>query len=120
MKRFAIIVLLLAAIACTEEQGHEWKAVQDLQPPRNTPGGTLKITGVLKYDGNTTSPSLLPREPQGINPKILMLEVINPTKGKTELNYTYTHTMMTEDQFTSVEIYSKGEKIADLKIEKVH
>ena len=122
MKRLAFVLLLLAAIACNDEKGSGWKAVQNLQPPLQTPGGKLTVTGSMEYGDPSGNPTLQERSPQGINPKILMLEVVPPTdaKGRKTVELKYERALQTEDQHTSVEVYYKGDKIADMKIEKVH
>ncbi|HYF33197.1 MAG TPA: hypothetical protein VD993_18860 [Chitinophagaceae bacterium] len=123
MKQLAIVLLLFGTFACNNEpsQQSDWKAVQNLQPPRETPGGQLKVTGTVRFK-DYPSPTLQPREPQGINPKIFMLDIVPGAdpNGSNTISLTLTKTLMTEDELTSVEIYNKGEKIAEMKIEKVH
>lgn len=123
MKRLAFLVLLAAAVACNDAgAGGDWKAIQNLQPPLKTPGGTLTVTGSMEYGDPNGNPTLQMKSPQGINPKILMLEVVPPTdlKGRKVVNLEYKADLATEDQHTSVEVYYKNDKIADMKIEKVH
>jgi hypothetical protein len=121
MKRLAFLVLLAAAIACNDEKPAEWKAVQNLQPPLKTPGGTLTVTGSMEYGDPSGNPTLQKISPQGINPQILMLEVVPPTdaKGRKVVDLKYEDNLQTENQHTSVEVYYKKNKIADMKIEKV-
>jgi hypothetical protein len=122
MKRLAFIVLVLAAIACNDETKTEWKAIQNLQPPLRTPGGELKVTGSMEYGDPSGSPTLQKRSPQGINPQILMLDVVPPTdaKGRKIVDLEYKEDLQTENQHTTVEVFYKGERIAEIKIEKVH
>jgi hypothetical protein len=122
MKRLALLLMLAAAIACNDEKSGDWKAIQNLQPPLKTPGGHLTVTGSMNYGDPAGSPTLQKRSPQGINPKILMLDVVPPTdeKGSKKVDLRYEEDLATEDQHTSVEVYYKGDKIADMKIEKVH
>jgi hypothetical protein len=125
MRQLAFLILLFTAVACNNAdngKGADWKAVQDLMPPLKTPGGELRVTGSMEYGDPSGSPRLEKRSPQGFNPKILMLDVVPPTdaKGRKVVELTYTEGLQTEDQHTSVEVYYKGEKIADMKIEKVH
>jgi hypothetical protein len=121
MRRFAFLVLLVAAIACNDEKPAEWKAVQNLQPPLKTPGGTLTVTGSMEYGDPSGNPTLQKISPQGINPQILMLEVVPPTdaKGRKVVDLKYEENLQTENQHTSVEVYYKNNKIADMKVEKV-
>jgi hypothetical protein len=121
MKRIAFFVLLITALACNNENGSDWKAILDLQPPRQTPGGKLTVTGSMNYGDPGGNPSLVKRSPQGFNHKILMLDVMPPTdlKGNKKVDLRYEEGLQTEDQHTSVEVYYKGDKIADMKVEKV-
>jgi len=124
MRQLALLILLFTAIACNDpdDKGTEWTAIQDLQPPLKTPGGELRVKGSMEYGDPSGSPRLEKRSPQGFNPKILMLDVVPAAdaKGRKVVELTYTEALQTEDQHTSVEVYYKGEKIADMKIEKVH
>lgn len=123
MKRLAFLILLVAAIACNSESGggSKWEAIQNLQPPLKTPGGTLTVTGSMEYGDPSGNPVLQKKSPQGINPQILMLEVVPPTdaKGRKVVELKYQEDLQTADQHTSVEVYYKNDKIADMKIEKV-
>ena len=120
MKRVAFLVLLITALACNDENASGWNATLNLQPPRETPGGKLIVTGSMDYGDPSGKPSLVKRSPQGFNPKILMLDVVPPTdlKGNVKAELRYEEGLQTEDQHTSVEVYYKGEKIADMKVEK--
>ena len=122
MKRLALILLVFAAIACNNEKPSEWKAIQNLQPPLQTPGGKLTVTGSMEYGDPSGSPTLQKRSPQGINPQILMLEVVPPTdaKGRKVVDLKYEENLQTENQHTTVEVFYKGERVAEIKIEKVH
>lgn len=122
MKRLAFLILMAAAVACNDGRTDDWKAVLNLQPPLPTPGGKLTVTGSMEYGDPSGNPVLQKKSPQGINPKILMLEVVPPTdaKGKKVVDLRYEENLQTEDQHTSVEVYYKNDKIADMKIEKVH
>ena len=122
MKRFLLFLALAAFIACNNEETGDWNATQNLHPPLKTPGGKLTVTGSMSYGDPGGNPTLQKRSPQGINPKILMLDVVPPTdlKGNKVVNLRYEEDLGTEDQHTSVEVYYKGDKIADMKIEKVH
>jgi hypothetical protein len=120
MKRLAFLVLLITALACNDENASDWNATLNLQPPRETPGGKLVVTGSMNYGDPNGNPSLVKRSPQGINPKILMLDVMPPTdlKGNKKVDLRYEEGLQMEDQHTSVEVYYKGEKIADMKVDK--
>ena len=118
MKRFALLLVLAAAIACNDEKSGDWKAVLNLMPPQKH----LTVTGSMMYGDPSGNPTLQKKVPQGINPKILMLEVVPPTdaKGNKKVDLKYEEDFQTEDQHTSVEVFYKNERIADIKIEKVH
>ena len=122
MKRLLLFLALAAFISCNDEKAGEWKATQNLQPPLSTPGGKLLVTGSMDYGDPNGNPTLQKKSQQGINRKIFMLEVVPSTdlKGRKTVQLRYEENLGTEDQHTSVEVYYKGDKIADMKIEKVH
>jgi len=94
----------------------------DKQPIQPTPGGTLHVA--VEMNGNGRRASLVRKNPQGINPAILMLEIIlsitteyveNPQQLK------YKEGLQTSNQYTSIEIYFKAEKLAEITdIQVVH
>jgi len=93
----------------------------DTQPTQPTPGGTLHVS--VDINSNNHGRHYLHRKtPQGINPKILMLEI----KVRPLLIYiynpqrlTYTEGLSKTDQYTSIEIFSGAdslETITDIEI----
>lgn len=101
----------------------DWAAWVNLMPPLPTPGGTLHVTG--EVDTHSTKFAFLKRaEPQGINPKILILDLmvqagIVPAKNPQRVHYT--EALKEKQQYTSVEIRYEGKVIAEIDhIEEVH
>jgi hypothetical protein len=97
------------------------KAFIDLQPIQPTPGGTLHVIGEVNTD-NTNEAKLQKREPQGINPSILLLEIIEldfaPAEKPQKVDYT--EGLNTTDQYSSIEIFVEDEQVATIdKIEVV-
>ena len=90
----------------TNSTSSGWKAFIDLQPILQTPGGTLRVIGTVDTQ-NTNEAKLLKREPQGINPTILLLEVIEvdtlPVKNPQEVRYE--EGLMDKEQYSSIEIF---------------
>jgi hypothetical protein len=97
-----------------------WKAWQDLQPPGPP---TLHVTGEVETTNSNQTPQLSEANPQGINPKILLLNLTITTAG-TGLTVidckqvTFTK-KISKDQYTSVDILSDGEQVGSAKVETV-
>jgi hypothetical protein len=100
-----------------------WSAWVNLMPPRPTPGGTLHVTG--EVDTQSMDLAFLEKAiPQGINPAILLLNLVvvtgivpvaNPQKVH------FTEGLAKSNQYTSVEILYKGDRIAVIdEIKEVH
>ena len=90
-----------------------WKAFIDLQPIQKTPGGTLRVIGKVDTH-NTNEAKLHKREPQGVNPAILLLEIIEldfvPADNPQEVRYE--EGLNTTDQYSTIEIFVEDEKVA--------
>jgi hypothetical protein len=100
-----------------------WAAWVNLMPPRPTPGGTLHVTGDV--DTHSTDFAYLEKaNPQGINPKILLLNLIVETGIVPATNpqkVHYTEGLRQKDQYSRVEIFYKGERIVMIdEIKEVH
>ena len=93
----------------------DWKAFIDLQPILQTPGGTLRVIGKVDTQ-NTNEAKLLKREPQGINPAILLLEIIEldfaPAENPQEVRYE--EGLQATDQYSSIEIFAGDKKVATI------
>lgn len=94
----------------------DWKAFIDLQPIQPTPGGTLRVIGTVDTQ-NTNEAKLQKREPQGINPTILLLELIEldfaPADNPQEVRYE--EGLKTIDQYSTIEIFVEEEKVATIE-----
>jgi|SRR5687767_3674995 len=92
----------------------DWAAWVNLMPPLPTPGGTLHVTG--NVDTHSTDFAFLEKAvPQGINPKILMLNLIVETgivPVKNPQRVHYTEPLAQKKQYQTVEIFYKQERIA--------
>jgi hypothetical protein len=101
----------------------EWKAWQDLQPtPSKTP--KLIVTGKVETSNSNQTPRLNQHAPQGINPKILLLDLTiaasgagNAVMGWREVRF---ETGIVKDQYSSVDILWDGERIGHAEVETVH
>jgi hypothetical protein len=101
----------------------DWAAWVNLMPPRPTPGGTLHVTGDV--DTHSADMAYLEKKiPQGINPKILLLDlkiVAGTAPAKNPQKVHYNEGLQQKDQYTSVEIYYEGERVAMIdEIKEVH
>lgn len=100
-----------------------WKAIVDLQPIQPTPGGTLYVTG--EVDTHSTDLAFLEKAvPQGINPKILLLNLKVETGTipvKNPQRVRYSEGLQQKNQYSSVEILFEGKLEATItEIEVVH
>ena len=89
-----------------------WVNTMPIQP---TPGGTLDV--VLEFNGNGARADLKKAVPQGINPKILILDLVyspdailihNPQTSK------YSEGLHTSTQYSSIQINFEGSKLAEI------
>ncbi|MBS1502099.1 MAG: hypothetical protein JST32_08565 [Bacteroidetes bacterium] len=91
-----------------------WVNTQPVQP---TPGGTLVVS--LDYNSNNAGfHRLIPAHPQGINPKILLLELTDEPEMIFIFNprhASYSQGLASVDQYTSVEIRYHGSNIATIE-----
>jgi hypothetical protein len=100
-----------------------WTAWVNLMPILPTPGGTLHVTGDV--DTHSADFSFLEKaNPQGINPKILLLNLVVETGYVPATNpqkVHYTEGLQQKDQYTSIEIFYQGERIVMIdEIKEVH
>ena len=101
-----------------------WYAWEDRQPP-NPPGPTLHVTGEVETNNGSIVPVLKPSVPQGINPKILILELTLEDTGKPgtdDVSYRPVKFQrdVQEGQHTQVQILWEGDEIAMIDVEIVH
>ena len=99
----------------------DWKAWQDLQPPSKP---KLIVTGKVQTSKSNQTPHLAEHEPQGFNPKILLLDLTitasgagSTVMGRREVRF---EKPIQKDQYSSVDILWEGEHIAGAKVEDVH
>lgn len=95
----------------------------NLMPVQPTAGGTLHVTGEVNTH-STDFAFLQKRVPQGISPKILLLDLLVFTGIKPEKNpqwVRYNEALETKDQYSSIEIYYDNEREACIaEIKEVH
>jgi len=94
----------------------KFEAWVDTQPIQPTPGGTLNVS--LDYNSNDHGfHSLTPVVPQGINPKILLLELTHSSELIFILNprhNNYSQGLSETNQYSSIELFYGGEKIGSV------
>ena len=91
----------------------DWKAWIDTMPIQPTPGGTLHVIGQVNAGGALAF--LNKREPQGINPDILLLDlrVINgivPVKNPQQVHYR--QNLDKDQRYTEIQIFLEGKEEA--------
>jgi hypothetical protein len=101
----------------TTQKG-DWAAWVNTMPGTGKP--TLHVSGAIMAGPEKVRYELARVEPQGINPKILILEVRPaPTNGTNRIDLRFEEEVRSKDQFTSIEIRlgAKGSVMID-KIEE--
>src|SRR5690349_4907531 len=91
------------------------KAWVDMMPIQPTPGGTLHVA--VEINGNGRKASLVRKEPQGINPMILMLEIklsLTDQYVENPQHLKYTEGLQSTDQYTSIEVYYEADMLAEI------
>jgi hypothetical protein len=90
----------------TTQKG-EWAAWVNTMPGTGKP--TLHVSGVIMAGPEKVRYELARVEPQGINPKILILEVRpQPTNGTNRIDLRFEEQVQGKDQYTSIEIRIAG------------
>jgi hypothetical protein len=90
----------------TTQKG-DWAAWVNTMPGTGKP--TLHVSGVIMAGPEKVRYELVRAEPQGINPKILILEVRpTPTNGTNRVDLRFEEEVQGKDQFTSIEIRIGG------------
>jgi hypothetical protein len=92
-----------------------WKAWVNKQPIQPTPGGTLHVIGEVDTQ-STDQARLIKKVPQGINPKILSLELqiggFVPAKNPQLLHYSQG---LVNESYTSIDIFYNNAIVATIK-----
>ena len=98
----------------------DWKAWIDTMPPGP---GHLTVIGEVDVGNIASSAHLKETVPQGINPKILMLDLTITLDGEGYPKKIYKQARFDKParagQYTSVDIMWEGSKIADMEVEEV-
>jgi len=101
-----------------EIKHQNWNGWITNQPVQPAQFGTLNITGEI-ISSSSLKPSLVKRVQQGINPSILLLDLImssseTPTKQPQRVGYS--ETLNEKSPYSSLEIHYNGEIIATIKV----
>lgn len=98
----------------------DWKAWQNLQPPGPP---KLIVTGRVEVTNTNQTPNLSEHVPQGINPKILLLDLTVTTSGIGNPVVTWRDVRfeksIQEDQYSNVDVLWEGQSISQVKVETV-
>jgi hypothetical protein len=92
----------------------DWKA--DLQP--GAPA-KLIVTGQVEITNTSAAPQLHVRSPQGINPRILLLDLLFRSSGHGEVTWQDVRyeADIQKEQYFAVEIFCSGAEIVQVKVE---
>jgi hypothetical protein len=89
-------------------------------PQIGVAGSTLYVTGKVSVPGTQYKPVLTPAAPQGINPKILLLDLAIEGQGKAEGGKSWRdvryETQVTAGQYVQVSILFNGSMIENLDV----
>jgi hypothetical protein len=95
-----------------------WKAEVLINPGGG--GYRLVVRGEVEVANTNETPHLAEQHPQGINPKILLLDLTITSHGEGKPVMTWKEVRfekkVTSDQYTSVDILWEGKSIADIKV----
>jgi hypothetical protein len=91
----------------------EWKAFINMMPSPDRER-TLVVTGGITGDSRTEY-KIVPAEPQGINPRILILEVQPDPRGTDEVALRYEQKVAGPDQYTSIVVRIAGQEDVVIK-----
>lgn len=101
----------------------DWKATEDRQPGPSGP--TLRVTGQFESTNSSQRAYLKEAVPQGINPAILILDlvIVSEGTGATVMDWKDVEPFkknVSLGQHTSVTIQADGDLLAQCKVEVVH
>ena len=98
----------------------DWAAWENRMPQIGGTGPTLYVTGKVKVPGTQYKPVLTPAVPQGINPKILLLNLGIEGQGDAEGGKTWRDVRYEQsvaaDQYAQVSILFQGSMIDNLDV----
>ncbi|MES1026445.1 hypothetical protein ABN584_26450 [Gloeocapsa sp. BRSZ] len=116
------IIETQAVMTCSVEETRDWYAWNNLMPPQPD---DFHVVGEVKVNNTQIVPMLSPKEPQGINPEILMLQLIliqQPGVGLPVITWVQAryNKVLLNSTYKRVEIFCEDEKIADVPVEDIH
>ncbi len=102
-------------------QTKDWPAWQDLQP--GPPKPRFHVIGQVQTSSTNQTPKLSEHVPQGINPKILMLDLTITASGKGDMLMSWREVSffksIERDQYSNVDILWDGGRIESLEVQDV-
>ncbi|MCC2113971.1 MAG: hypothetical protein KDJ16_18190 [Hyphomicrobiales bacterium] len=108
-------------VPCTDVKTRDWYAWNDLQPPQPD---YFHITGEVLVPNPGVEPLLVPTEPQGINPQILMLDLYLCQKPgfwpQVLVSKPVRYDKKITTGYTEVNIMCQGKIIARVKVDDIH
>lgn len=108
-----------AVFTYSVKETRDWYAWNNLMPPKPD---EFHIVGEVKVNDTRIVPILFPIESQGINPEILMLQLVLNQKssfGLPVVTWAQARYDKVNSTYKRVEIFCKDEKIADIPVENI-
>lgn len=108
---------------CEDAKTKEWYAWVNLMPPKPD---DFHVRGDVLVSNPGVDPILVPKEPQGINPRILMLELYLCQRSgiwpqvQVWKEGRYDKVLPQGGGYDKVEIYCGGKLIAEVDVDEIH
>lgn len=106
-----------------DTKSRDWYAWMDLMPPAPF---DLHVVGEIEVANPGVTPLLVPKSPQGINPRILLLDLYlcqapgNWPSVVVWKQARYDKVLVGDQRYDQVQVFCGETVIADLKVEEVH
>lgn len=108
-------------IPCTNTKSKDWYSWINLMPPKPD---DFHVLGEVLVPNPGVIPMLFPREPQGLNPNILLMDVYLYQKpgiwAQVMVWKQVRYDKMVNANYTHVEIFCGNTRIANVKVDRVH
>lgn len=109
-------------VSCKGIETRDWYAWNNLMPPKPD---DFHVIGEVRVGNPGIIAQLFPKEPQGINPDILLLDLVlvqQPGIWPEVLTWVPARydKVVLNSTYTSVEIFCQDERIAGIEVEDVH
>jgi hypothetical protein len=107
-------------VPASQVESRDWYAWNDLQPPGPA---RFHIVGEVRVGNPGVEALLVPRVPQGINPSILLLDLILKQQSGTWpqiVVWVPARYDKVRAHYTQVQVFHGADKIADVQVQDIH